>query len=45
MNKERVCVALLAILLPVSTAPVATSIFVATDRHAKYETELSPSLG
>ncbi len=39
MNKKCVCVALLAMLLCIGTALADTSIFVATDRHAKYETE------
>lgn len=42
MSKARICVALLAILLSINTALADTSIFVATDRHAKYETESPP---
>jgi len=42
MYIRRICVVILAMLLSISTALADTSIFVATDRHAKYETESTP---
>ena len=45
MNKNLMCIILAAILLFTGSAFADTSIFVATDRHAKYETVNDPVEG
>ena len=43
MFKMHLCVAVLAMLLFIGTALADTALFVATDRHAYYETEPAPA--
>ena len=45
MNKNLMCIMLAVILLFTGAAFADTSIFVATDRHAKYETVNDPVEG